>query len=155
MKRSVVLCVVSALLGAGVAIGLWHGPSVEPRSVAQDVIVPVIPPAAPPAVSAPPAVTDPRLAFDYTPEERVNISVYEDVNRGVVNITTRGFQGDRFLMIEIPSEGEGSGVVLDRQGHILTNSTWSRGPGRSRWPSSTAIRTRPGWWARTRRPTWR
>ncbi len=25
------------------------------------------------------------------------------------------------MLIEIPSEGEGSGVVLDRQGHILTN----------------------------------
>ena len=39
----------------------------------------------------------------------------------VVNITTKGFQGERFLLIEVPSEGEGSGVVIDRQGHILTN----------------------------------
>jgi S1-C subfamily serine protease len=111
-------------LGAGVAIGLWHGPSVEPRSVAQEAVVPVpfVPPAAVPAGTAPAAVADPRAVFDYTPEERVNIAVYENVNRGVVNITTRGFQGDRFLLIEIPSKGEGSGVVLDRQGHILTNS---------------------------------
>jgi S1-C subfamily serine protease len=59
--------------------------------------------------------------MEFTPEERVNIAVYENVNRSVVNITTKGYQGERFLMIEIPSEGEGSGVVLDRQGHILTN----------------------------------
>ena len=60
-------------------------------------------------------------ATQFTAEERVNIWVYEQVNRSVVNITTRGFQGERFLLIEVPSEGEGSGVVLDRQGHVLTN----------------------------------
>jgi S1-C subfamily serine protease len=63
----------------------------------------------------------PLPAYEYTPEERVNIAVYEHCNRGVVNITTKGYQGERFLLLEIPSEGEGSGVVLDRQGRILTN----------------------------------
>ena len=58
---------------------------------------------------------------EYTAEERVNIWVYEQVNRSVVNITTKGYQGERFLLIEVPSEGEGSGVVIDRQGHVLTN----------------------------------
>jgi S1-C subfamily serine protease len=38
-----------------------------------------------------------------------------------VNITTKGVQVERFMMLEVPSEGEGSGVVLDRQGHVLTN----------------------------------
>ena len=55
-----------------------------------------------------------------TPEERVNIAVYENVNRSVVNITTQS-RGERFFWMEIPSEGEGSGTVIDRQGHILTN----------------------------------
>lgn len=64
---------------------------------------------------------NPPEASEYTTEERVNIWVYEQVNRSVVNITTKGFQGERFLLVEVPSEGEGSGVVLDRQGHILTN----------------------------------
>jgi len=59
---------------------------------------------------------------ELTPEERVNIAVYEQANRSVVNITTRGYRGDRFLFLEIPSEGEGSGSVIDRQGHIVTNS---------------------------------
>jgi S1-C subfamily serine protease len=57
---------------------------------------------------------------EYTPDEQVNIWVYEQVNRSVVNITTKG-PGERFLLIEVPSEGEGSGVVIDRLGHILTN----------------------------------
>lgn len=59
---------------------------------------------------------------ELTPEERVNIAVYEQANRSVVNITTRGYRGDRFLFLEIPSEGEGSGSVIDKQGHIVTNS---------------------------------
>ncbi|MGD0783804.1 MAG: trypsin-like peptidase domain-containing protein [Candidatus Aminicenantales bacterium] len=67
------------------------------------------------------AAVAPAPTFDFTPDEQINIQVYENANRGVVNITTKGFQGDRFLLFEIPSEGEGSGVVLDRQGHILTN----------------------------------
>ena len=63
---------------------------------------------------------DPSLE-EMTPEERVNIAVYENVNRGVVNITTKGYHGDRILFMEVPSEGEGSGSVIDRQGNILTN----------------------------------
>ena len=62
-------------------------------------------------------VAEPEL----TAEERVNIAVYENVNRSVVNINTKGVRGESFLLIEIPSEGAGSGSVLDKQGHILTN----------------------------------
>ena len=56
-----------------------------------------------------------------TPEEQVNVLVYHNVNRSVVNIDTKGYQADRFLLFAIPSEGEGSGSVIDRQGHVLTN----------------------------------
>ena len=88
---------------------------------AEPLIVPPSDPRAVPPVAAPAASPGPRDAAEYTAEERVNIWVYEQANRAVVNITTKGFQGERFSLIEVPSEGEGSGVVLDRQGHILTN----------------------------------
>jgi len=55
-----------------------------------------------------------------TPDERVNVAVYESVNRSVVNISTKGMRGD-FFFLAIPSEGMGSGSVLDRRGHLLTN----------------------------------
>lgn len=55
-----------------------------------------------------------------TPEEAINVAVYEAVNRGVVNITSKT-KGERFLMMELQSEGSGSGAVLDNAGHILTN----------------------------------
>lgn len=51
----------------------------------------------------------------------VGVRVYEKCNRGVVNITSRGLPGDRFFFMEVRTEGSGSGIVLDRQGHILTN----------------------------------
>lgn len=58
---------------------------------------------------------------EFTPEERTNILVYEAVNRSVVNINTKATVATGFFLQEVPSEGAGSGIVLDRQGHILTN----------------------------------
>jgi S1-C subfamily serine protease len=65
-----------------------------------------------------PDVSDPR---DYTTEEQVNIAVYESVNQSVVNITTRAYRSDLLFMEVTPTEGSGSGSVLDKNGHILTN----------------------------------
>jgi S1-C subfamily serine protease len=48
--------------------------------------------------------------------------VYEGANRGVVNITTRTISYDRFFMFATPGEGAGSGSVIDKRGHILTNN---------------------------------
>src|SRR5262245_48806973 len=39
-----------------------------------------------------------------SPEEAINIAVYESANRGVVHITTRGSRGDRFFLMEVPTE---------------------------------------------------
>ena len=57
---------------------------------------------------------------DLTPDERVNIAVYENVNRSVVNINTKA-RTEALFILEIPTEGMGSGSVLDKSGHILTN----------------------------------
>ena len=56
-----------------------------------------------------------------TPDELTNIKVYESCNRSVVNITTRTVRPDVFFMLDAPAEGAGSGSVLDKRGHILTN----------------------------------
>lgn len=58
--------------------------------------------------------------LELTPDERINVAVYENVNRSVVNVTTKTIRGDGFLL-EMTSEGAGSGSVLDKAGHILTN----------------------------------
>ena len=56
-----------------------------------------------------------------TAEEQVNIGVYETANRGVVNISTKSARTNSFFFAEAPAEGSGSGSVLDKKGHILTN----------------------------------
>ncbi len=74
-------------------------------------------PSALPSAATPAA--DPGRTF--TPEERTNIAVYEAVNRSVVNINTKATVATGLLLIEVPSDGAGSGIVLDNRGHVLTN----------------------------------
>jgi S1-C subfamily serine protease len=124
VKRIGLYCVISAAIGAAAAAVLFRSTGLEGVSGAQEAaLLPGSGGEEPKGAAGPalPAAPLPLGAQDYTPDERVNIQVYDDANRGVVNITTKGFQGERFLLIEIPSQGEGSGVVLDRQGHVLTN----------------------------------
>jgi S1-C subfamily serine protease len=56
-----------------------------------------------------------------TPDEQVNVTVYQQVNRSAVNINTRSVAPTPLLMFESVSDGEGSGTVIDRDGHVLTN----------------------------------
>jgi S1-C subfamily serine protease len=147
VKKTAVFCLLSGLAGAVVAGLLQRMPDPTPVSVAQEPYSPPAPampgPAAspgspfelppPPGMRAPSVRGSPgfpvppsrlapnQLPDDLTPEEYVNIAVYENCNRGVVNISTKGSSGEKFLWIDIPASGEGSGIVIDRQGHLLTN----------------------------------
>jgi len=105
MKRYMVWCGISAMLGGLMSVAFMTH-SVEPRLSAQET-----PNGRPRRV----------IEDDFTSAERVGIAVYERVNRSVVNITTLIVRPDMFLMLEPPSEGAGSGSVLDQAGHILTN----------------------------------
>ncbi len=57
-------------------------------------------------------------AFDT--EEQNNIAVYRRVLPSVVNITSRAVIYN-FFYGTVPQEGQGSGFVLDKAGHVLTN----------------------------------
>jgi len=59
-------------------------------------------------------------APSFDAEEENNISVYRKVLPSVVNITSRTVEFD-FFYGEVPQQGQGSGFVIDKQGHILTN----------------------------------
>lgn len=56
-----------------------------------------------------------------TPEETINVAVYERLHKSVVNISTKTQRVDTLFLIERQAEGMGSGSVLDKSGHILTN----------------------------------
>ncbi len=59
-------------------------------------------------------------AFSITEDEKNNIAVYEKVADGVVNVTSTTIQMD-FFFNAFPSQGSGSGSIIDTRGHILTN----------------------------------
>jgi S1-C subfamily serine protease len=54
------------------------------------------------------------------PEEQNNILVYRKNIPSVVNVTSRAMTVDFFYGL-VPQEGQGSGFVIDKDGHILTN----------------------------------
>ena len=53
-------------------------------------------------------------------EEQNNILVYRKNIPSVVNVTSRAMSFDFFYGM-VPQEGQGSGFVIDKEGHILTN----------------------------------
>jgi putative serine protease PepD len=59
-------------------------------------------------------------AFSITEDEKNNIAVYEKAADGVVNITSTAVQMD-FFFNAYPTQGSGSGAILDNKGNILTN----------------------------------
>lgn len=65
-------------------------------------------------------LTEAQAAPEYNTGELNNISVYKRVLPSVVNITSREVVFNFFYGV-VPQEGQGSGFILDKAGHILTN----------------------------------
>ncbi len=117
MKRLTLFCGASALLGLFVGLSLvrndraWSGSEALAVQPAETEIENRQRPQSP----------NQRAVAKATAEEQISVFVYENVNPSVVNIDTRSVQVDRFRMLQLESEGSGSGAVLDKQGHIITN----------------------------------
>ena len=58
--------------------------------------------------------------YSITEDEKNNIAVYEKAADGVVNVTSTAVQMD-FFFNPFPTQGSGSGSIIDTKGHILTN----------------------------------
>ncbi len=69
---------------------------------------------------SPLTLTEAHAAPEYDSEETNNIAVYKKALASVVNITSSTQTLNIFLEI-VPQQGQGSGFILDKQGHILTN----------------------------------
>ena len=65
-------------------------------------------------------ITEAAGAESLEAEEQNNINVYRKNIASVVNITSRVMTFDFFYGL-VPQEGQGSGFVIDKEGHILTN----------------------------------
>ncbi len=70
--------------------------------------------------TAPLVLEEVKAAPEYDAEELNNISVYKRLLPSVVNVTSTSLQMD-FFYGAVPSQGQGSGFILDREGHIATN----------------------------------
>jgi S1-C subfamily serine protease len=119
MKRIFVCCLSSALLGGFLTSFLVNN-EITGRFASSAL-------AQSPAMRQPPPITlaNPPYAepdTQLTPEELTHIHVYEMSNRSVVNVNTHFESHDRFFpMLSAQAEGSGSGSVIDKNGHVLTN----------------------------------
>ena len=116
-------CICSAVLGSFFTIWMLDGQNSDRgTAVAQDrpgLSGPLFPPQLPR-----PAARNVDQYFNadgLTAEEAINVSVYDQLHKSVVNITTRSTRMDSFFFTEQTSEGTGSGSVIDSSGHIVTN----------------------------------
>ena len=66
-------------------------------------------------------LTEAAAAPAFDTEEQQNIAVYKKALPSVVNITSTAVAFD-FFYGAVPQQGQGSGFILDKQGHILTNN---------------------------------
>ncbi len=71
--------------------------------------------------NAPLVLTEAYAAPAYNAAELNNIAVYKRVQPSVVNITSTALVFDFFYGV-VPQQGQGSGFILDKAGHILTNN---------------------------------
>ncbi len=119
MKRTLLVALCGGCLGSLATLwlqgqgsdGLGHAFAQSPLTLPRETPLP----------SLPIAVPRESGGSVLTPDERTNVEVYERCNKCVVNISTLSVRPDRWLLFEVPAEGNGSGSVLDKSGHILTN----------------------------------
>lgn len=129
MKRTVILCVACSFVGAMIALAVTRWEYGRPATGEEGLPLTAIDDRGDPTERFPSAAAStaaatgelPADVSDFTPEERINIAVYQRTNRGVVNINTQSARPDAFFLFDVPMKGSGSGSVLDKEGHILTN----------------------------------
>jgi len=70
--------------------------------------------------NSPLELTEAQAAPAYDAEEQNNIGIYKRVLPSVVNITSTTLVFN-FFYGTVPQQGQGSGFILDKAGHVLTN----------------------------------
>ena len=91
-------------------------------AVLSQLMTPTPAPALPPTPTTAPTPTGPPppAVGNLLDLQQEIIEVYKEVGQGVVNITNRSYGYD-FFFRPVPQEGSGSGIVYDKEGHIITN----------------------------------
>ncbi|MGI6376504.1 MAG: S1C family serine protease [Anaerolineae bacterium] len=135
IRVAVIVLVLIALVGCALPLRLANslatsvGEATAGQSAQQAPPTPSPAPTRQPLLPAPqvetgqgaaPSVTDEDSDQAFDVDELLTIEVYERVSPSVVYITSRVITMGYFGAY--PSEGSGSGFVIDQQGHIVTNN---------------------------------
>ena len=110
---TIVLLALLALLLVYLAFVQDKSPTVRPAAIAT---APVVTPR-----TGPDKIAFPRRSLD--PAENANIAIYRQVSPSVVSVANNALVRAGFFdsqVYEVP-QGAGSGIVWDRQGHIISN----------------------------------
>jgi len=94
-----IIITLTVIFGTGLVVGLWLNRTPQP-----------------PVTVSPPVPYQP-----VTADESVVMRVYQELSPAVVNIVTQS-QALNFWMQLVPQFGQGSGFVIDGDGHIVTNN---------------------------------
>ncbi len=109
----VLMCGICVTLGIAIGAAITSEdsvPGIQPAQAQQVAVAPTQPRWQADAAQSPAVMTS---------EEQTNIFVYESTNPSVANISTVSVHQDFFRQYH--AQGSGSGAVIDKQGHIITN----------------------------------
>ncbi len=99
-------------------------------------------------------ITEAASGESFDAEEQNNIGVYRKNIDSVVNITSRAVTFDFFYGL-VPQEGQGSGFIIDKEGHVLTNYHVIAEARQVEVTLHNRRSTRPRSWAPTALTIWR
>jgi putative serine protease PepD len=102
---------LAAVLGTAVGWWLWRPAQDSPAQPAAARL---------PAPITPSVSANSSSPVQTTSDEQNNIEIYKTISPAVVNITSTVVQYD-FFFRAVPSQGAGSGFLIDDKGNILTN----------------------------------
>ena len=120
-RQLVASAAIAALTGAsvGLAVGTrWSG---DRGTAADSPAWGQAPPGPPPAYGTPALPVQFRVGqVGVSADEANNIGIYQRYNGAVVNVTAIAMDYHWFLDV-VPRSGAGSGTIIDREGHVVTN----------------------------------
>jgi S1-C subfamily serine protease len=114
--RTFLTLVLGILVGAATVVGYLETHPTSLAAARSPAVAPAPPPSAAPAGVLP--VSEQRRPVFH--DEEVLTALYERVSPSVVNITARGRLSGLGNLPDL-EQGTGSGIILDTDGHILTN----------------------------------
>lgn len=126
LQRAAFLLPATSLFTAAIFAAPLAGAAPQVNGKSADAIKPAY--LGKPVVKSNLAPTAPKLEIKpvLTEEEALNIRIYKATNKAVVNISSMASAED-LMTNAMPTEGFGSGMIINEKGYILTNNHVVRG----------------------------